>query len=74
MQFYKPKLYNKVLNLFRAAIRKWKGTQILKQRKVIVPAIMKLVLKKKLKEGLGSVWLKARKIKKVAAWLIVEQK
>ena len=52
----------------------WKKTKVDKNRKTIMPFIMKSVLKKKIKEGLGSVWLKSRKLKKISKWLVIEHK
>ena len=67
-------MYQKIINLITNAMYSWKKTKVDKNRKTIMPFIMKSVLKKKIKEGLGSVWLKSRKLKKISKWLVIEHK
>jgi hypothetical protein len=60
--------------MFINAMRIWKRNKIDKNRNITVPFMLKSILKKKMKQGLGSVWLKSRKLKKIAKWLVIEHK
>jgi len=67
-------MYQKIISLIANAMHSWKKAKIDANRKTMISFIMKSILKKKIKEGLGSLWLRSRKLKKIAKWLLLDHK
>jgi uncharacterized protein (AIM24 family) len=51
------------------AMRRWKENKVTTTRKKIVNSLLFSILKKKIKTGLGKVWIQTRKIEKMTKWL-----